>query len=179
MFNLVDKPWGDDPEVDVVRAGDDLRATILEMSRDGANLRAWADALAELAQDRAADLGCTPEDYLLAAEWAGQIVRSEATQLSIDARIAAAVERATNTPSGRHAHLVSRCALHLSNTHRLRVALSKHARDADNARRVQILYETSVEMSEMLYALHVAGADDTALNQADRLRDWLHRTTGL
>lgn len=153
MFNLISRPWTDDPEFSI-----DASETCLRVFRgallDTIQLMDWADVLAELSQERAEALHERAMSYIRADDDDGPSIRAETAQLDRDAEIAHAMERFSASPEGREGlHRVALCAAHLANTHVLRLALTKVPADDPRRDALQNLFDCSVQLSEAMLGL--------------------------
>lgn len=174
MFRLLQKPWLGDPEVDVLKCLDDLAALFRTLHDDEDSLGVWADTLADVAETRAASIGITAADYLRALGETGPTLRSESAQMERDFAIARRMEAAAAGNSGKHdAHVFALCALHLGNTQTLRLALLKSEATHEDTARVKILYDTSVDLSERLYAIATAPNPAARAEITTQTRDWI------
>lgn len=166
MFNLISRPWTDDPEFSAVASHTCLRV-VRGALRDSENLMDWADALATLSGERAEALHARVRDYVRAAEDSGSDIRAETAQLDRDAELARMMERLSSTPKGRDGfHRVALCAAHLANTHVLRLALNKMTAADPLREEVQSMFDSSVQLSDAL--LDLAARRDASAERVAR-----------
>lgn len=172
MFNLLSRPWTEDPEFSHASCETGLRlfrGTLLGTD----DLAEWARAFAALSEERAEALHARVRDYIRAEDGSAQAVRAETAQLDRDTSIAHQVERLSRSNSGSvSAHEMALCAAHLANTHVLRLALLKLPEGQAGRAGLKALYDKAVALSDTLIALAAApgaGAERDARARLDAL----------
>lgn len=153
MFNLLSRPWTEDPEFSLIACETGLRVFrgALEGSDD---LTGWAETFARMSEERAEALHARVRDYIRAEDGPAPVLRAETAQLDRDSHIARDIERQSHSASGRlGAHEAALCAAHLANTHVLRLALMKTPKDDASHDALSRLHGQAVSLSETLIDL--------------------------
>lgn len=159
MFNLLNRPWTEDPEFSVTGCETGLRV-VAGAFRTTEDLPDWAASFAALSQERAEAWHATVRDYLHATGGTAQDARAESSQLDRDAKIAHDVGQSSRSNSARvDAHTLSLCAAHLANTNVLKLALLKTPEGHADRPKLAALYEASVQLSDWLVELAAAAPE--------------------